>query len=319
MRSNNNHEAITHLAMPERQIPVLIDSSPEKAEGYVTSTGWSEKPQTSVRRLQASFVDGLRNARKRREIEREHGVISATDWNQLRELLALIDRLNAGDWSPIVTTNAEEILKDFPALLNRFSPEGWFLEDEPGTGKIELRSASGNLRSSISINLTRFEGIEPGKPFTTGSDAGESIHKSPRAVRSELERGKKILEENATISAKVTTAACALSEAFTAGLSKTRFVVWWSDVGKKLVPGLYCPDIVTALYALAMWSSGTAGGWAICQKCGEDYPRSRAKQRYCSHRCQVAAAMKRHRIKVALEEKSKSKAPTKSKKRTGRK
>jgi hypothetical protein len=119
------------------------------------------------------------------------------------------------------------------------------------------------------------------------------------------------------ISAEVKTAVLALSGAFTEGLSKTRFVVWWSDIGKKFVPGLYCPDIVTALYALAMWSSGTAGGWAICQKCGKDYPRSRAKQRYCSHKCQVAAAMRRMRDKerkLTAEPESKTKTTTKGRK-----
>ena len=113
-------------------------------------------------------------------------------------------------------------------------------------------------------------------------------------------------------------AAFALSEAFTAGLSKTRFVVWWSDVGRKFVPGLYCPDIVTALYALAMWSSGTAGGWVICQRCTKDYPRRRAKQLYCSHKCQVAAGMKRYRENLEKKAKSKSKATTKSKQSKGR-
>jgi hypothetical protein len=102
-------------------------------------------------------------------------------------------------------------------------------------------------------------------------------------------------------------------------MSKARFVVWWSDAGKKLVPGLYCPDIVTALYALAMWSSGTAGGWAICQKCGNDYPRSRAKQRYCSHKCQVAAAMQRFRDKAKSTAQTETKPGRKTKKRTGRK
>ena len=87
MGSNNNHEAITHLAMPVRQIPVLIDSSPEKAEGFVPSIIWSDKPVTSVRRLLPSFVEGLESPRKRKEIEKEHGVIDSVEWNRLRELL----------------------------------------------------------------------------------------------------------------------------------------------------------------------------------------------------------------------------------------
>jgi len=48
----------------------------------------------------------------------------------------------------------------------------------------------------------------------------------------------KVLELKGGMSGKVKTAALALSEAFTAGLSKTRFVVWWSDVAMKFVPGL---------------------------------------------------------------------------------
>lgn len=105
--------------------------------------------------------------------------------------------------------------------------------------------------------------------------------------------------------------AFAVSEALTEGLSKTRFVVWWTDVERNLVPGLYCPDIVTALYASAIWSSGTSGGWAICQKCGKDFARRRAQQFYCSHKCQVAAAMTRYRrnLKRVTEPKLKVLAP----------
>jgi len=302
--------------MPERQIPVLIDSSLEKAEGYVPSTGWSERPLTSVRRLQPSFVKGLRNSNKRREIEKEHGAVSATEWNSLRELLALIDRLNAGDWSPIITTDAKQVLKDLPALLDGLSPGGWFLEHEAGNGKMELRSASDKVRGSISFEI---QGIERDDPSSSSAVGGASTRKVSPPARSGSDHGRRILGRVFTVSASGKTAAFALSEAFTAGLSKTRFVVWWSEIAKKLVPGLYCPDIVTALYALAMWGSGTSGGWAICQRCKKDYPRSRAKQRYCSHRCQAAAAMKRYRSNLEQKAKSKAQTPTKNKKSKGRK
>jgi hypothetical protein len=310
MRSINTHEAITHLAMPERQIPVLIDSSPEKTEGFVPSIAWNDKPVTRVRRLLPSFVQGLASPQRRREIEKEHGTISATEWNRLRELLSLIDRMNAGDWSPITSLNAEKALEHLPSLLDRLSPGGWLKEvDESGTGKQTFRSVSGS--KSIEIVM--------GEPTFTTLVNGPSGRKAAPRVHPVSERDGRTAEWSVEISARCKTAAFALSEAFTAGLRKTRFVVWWSDVGKRLVPGLYCPDIVTALYALAMWSSGTAGGWAICQKCNKDYPRSRAKQLYCSHRCQVAAAMKRYRKNLEIAAKSKSKTTAKNKKRTGRK
>jgi hypothetical protein len=87
----------------------------------------------------------------------------------------------------------------------------------------------------------------------------------------------------------------ALMEAITARLSLTRFVIWWSDVDGELVPGLYCPDRLTAYYAFAIRSIGAVGGWAICQRCGKNYLRRRTQQLYCTHKCQVAAAMKRFR------------------------
>ncbi|MGD0096638.1 MAG: hypothetical protein ABSB60_09085 [Terracidiphilus sp.] len=323
MGSNNRNEAITNLAMPERQIPVLIDSSPEKAEGFVPSTAWSDKPVTSVRRLLPSFVDGLRNPRKRREIEKEHGTIHATEWNRLRELLALIDRVNAGDWSPIVTTDLKEALEHLPAQFDGLSFGGWFPDDETGYRKMKLISDSGDVRGSLSIpkviGIEHSEQIEPGKTSVAAVTDGAWVRKTAPPVLSDSERTRKTLEWNCKFNFEGKSPASAIAEAFTAGLSKTRFVVWWSDVAKKLVPGLYCPDIVTALYALAMWSSGTAGGWAICQKCHEDYPRSRAKQRYCSHKCQVAAAMQRLRDRAKSTATAEAKLEPKAKRNAGRK
>lgn len=311
MRSNNRNEAITHLAMPERQIPVLIDSSTEKAEGFVPSATWSGKPFTSVRRLLPSFVDGLQSPRRRKEIEKEHGAIDAEEWNRLREMLALKDRLSDGDWSPVNSIYGKKELEPFAALLDRISPGGWFIEeDKSDAGKLMFRSPSGDgQRVEVeigNITLVPIEQIQTHKEETSHFDlttTGDGM----------------IAGGQMEIRGEVKDAAFALSEAFTAGLSKTRFVVWWHDAAKKLVPGLYCPDIVTALYALAMWSSGTAGGWAICQKCGNDYPRSRAKQRYCSHKCQVAAAMQRMRDKAKRTAQKETKPEPKTKKRTGRK
>jgi hypothetical protein len=310
MGSNNNHEAITHLAMPVRQIPVLIDSSPEKAEGFVPSIIWSDKPVTSVRRLLPSFVEGLESPRKRKEIEKEHGVIDSVEWNRLRELLALTDRLNGGDWSPVVTSNAKEALEHFPALFDRMSPRRWFREDDQSNaGKLVFRSASGDKQMTIDI----------GEISRTPLGNAPPIQKAVKYTKPVIAQDGNSLTWNIPIAGAQKTVTFALSEAFTAGLSKTRFVVWWHDASKKFVPGLYCPDIVTALYALAMWSSGTAGGWAICQKCKKGYPRRRMKQFYCSSNCQVAAAMKRLRDRAKGSATSEAESGPKTEKRTERK
>lgn len=311
MRSNNNHKAITHLAMPERRIPVLIDSTPEKAEGFVPSVAWCvEKPFTKVRRLQPEFVENLKNPQKRKEIEKEHGAIRTEEWNRLRELLTLIDRVNAGDLSPVVTTNVEGALRELPALLDRLSPGGWFMDrDEPKTGKLSLRSASNDGRLTIDL----------GKLSLTPLEKAPQASKPTSHLKSATTHNSRPDVFSVDVTGTVKTFTFALSEGFTAGLSKTRFVVWWSNTAKKLLPGLYCPDIVTALYALAMWQNGTVGGWGVCQRCGCDYPRSRAKQRYCSHKCQVAAAMKRYRANLEQKAELESMAPLKRKKSTERK
>src|ERR1039458_245802 len=108
MRTHNHNEALTHLAMPERQIPVLIESRPEEAQGFVPSSIWSDKPMTSVKCLLPSLVEGLSNRSKQRELEKEYGVIDKAQWDQIREMLALKDRLNAGDWSPVFSPNLDE-------------------------------------------------------------------------------------------------------------------------------------------------------------------------------------------------------------------
>jgi hypothetical protein len=288
MRTHNHNDPITHLAMPERLIPVLIDSGPKEAEGFVPSIAWSDKPMSSVRRLLPTLVEGLPSLRRQKEIEKEFGTVASAEWDRIREMLALKDRLNAGDWSPIITPNLNDALTPMATLLDRVSPGGWFIEENEH-GERTYRSAAGDVRASISFNI-EIENPSWSTSATELSGRGATPRMQPGAVQTE-----EMPEWSTTINGAVQSAAFAFSAAFTAGMSKTKFVVWWHDASKRFVPGLYCPDIVTALYALAMWSSGTAGGWAICQKCHKDFARKRAKQLYCKPQCQSAAGMKRLR------------------------
>jgi len=86
-------------------------------------------------------------------------------------------------------------------------------------------------------------------------------------------------------------------EMLNAGLARARPVVWWSYAKKKASLGLYCPDGHTALYALALEGAGSLGGLGVCQRCGNPFHRSRRTQHYCSHRCQLAASMRRFRLR----------------------
>jgi hypothetical protein len=232
--------------MPERQLPVLIDAKPHfllgsgKAEGFVPSIV-SGAALTGVRRVQPkSIMDALKNPDQRQQLQKEHGAA----WNETLELLALVERVNAGDYSPVI---------------------------KAGESDVSVRREGNVVRFSGTFNIT-----------------GKSLR-------------------------------FAISEAFTKGLGKARFVVWWSTIGNKFVPGLYCPDTMTALYASVLSALGIPGGIGVCQKCKTPFIRSRSKQQYCSHKCQVAAGMKRYRKNLEWAAKAKSKTTAKNKKRTGRK
>ncbi len=314
MKSNNNNEAITHVAMPERQAPILIDAKhasqvflpPGNAEGYVSLDAGAQAIE--VRRVQPkAIIDALKNQKQRQQFQKEYG----TAWNGLLELLALVERMNAGDWSPILATDLADAMKPISAILD-LSPAGWFVEqNKSGTGKLSFRSASDNRRLTIDI----------GQPSISPVKDEAQVHKAASRLHPVAKHGGKTTKWNFELHVVGKTAACALSEAFTKGMGRARFVVWWYSVTKRFVTGLYCPDMMTALYASVLSAIGTSGGIGVCQnqKCGTPFIRSRSKQLYCSHRCQVAAGMKRYRENLEKEAKSKSKTATKSKHRRGRK
>lgn len=255
MKSNNTNKTITHLSMPERQIPVLIDAGSGSLEGFVASTSWALKGNGSlsiaVRRILPESLNDLNEPQRRRQFENEFGPVNQSKWNRLLELLALIERWNAGDKRPEVYADEETA-----QLLE---------EACPGVSVIHVR-----------------------KPWTENRAHSVSM------------------DIDFAITAK-----------FTAGLSKAKFVVWQHKLTKRFIPGLYCPDIMTAIYASVLYGLGSPGGLGVCQKCGNPFIRSRRgpKQHYCDHKCQVAAGMKRYRANLER----KAKTTTNNKKRAGRK
>ena len=283
MKINNANKAITSLANPERRIPILVAAPAEESEGYIPIWDSNGEPM-KVRRLQPSLVKDLSNPGRRRRIEEVYGRISEADWNRLRDSIDLIDRLNAGDGSPVVVSDREEVIDQLLQSLDPSGTQTWLLDNhDPKRGEIEIRPVSK-------------EGVAGSPVIIQYSVHQSALENKTSANRLVGPMGFNIVESS-KISVVRKTAAFALSEALTEGLSKIRFVVWWFESKRKLVPGVYCPDIVTALYALAMWANGTRGAWAICRRCNKDYLRSRVDKTYCTTKCQVAAAMQRHRKK----------------------
>jgi hypothetical protein len=83
------------------------------------------------------------------------------------------------------------------------------------------------------------------------------------------------------------------------GIRGTRFVVWWAERERRLAPGIYCKDVTSALFALALSTIGQPGGVGVCKRCHKPFIRLRTgpKQDYCSYKCRVAAGMVRYRAR----------------------
>jgi hypothetical protein len=79
---------------------------------------------------------------------------------------------------------------------------------------------------------------------------------------------------------------------------RARFCVG-ASTKKRASLGLLCPDGRSALFALVLRGMGQPGGTGVCQRCGNPFHRSRRTQRYCSHRCQLIASMRRFRERHA--------------------
>jgi hypothetical protein len=128
----------------------------------------------------------------------------------------------------------------------------------------------------------------------TGHDPDRDVQQALRYYRGDPPRG--LFREGGPVSKRIQHEPFAVVlEELNRGLERARPVVWWSLVKKKASLGLYCPDAYSALFALALRGMGLPGGSGVCQRCGNPFLRSRSTQRYCSHRCQLTASMRRFR------------------------
>jgi hypothetical protein len=271
------------LAMPTRRIPVLVDSTPENSEGFVTSGFWNIKAKPTVRRLSLSFVKNLKNPERRKEIEREYGAIAEDEWRRLSALVNLIDRLKAGDWSPIIRSNTKK------GLVYMRPSDVQMYHERPIDIPLQPDSDFGQgAKLNMSFSAPTSSPVEGVEPFvSTWSSRPEPAETTDQYAAYWVE------EERSSIM----TAAYVLAAALTDGTRSTQSVTWWFRKGQTLLPGYYCPDILSALYELEKWNTGTPGRWGICPKCENEFKRRNADQVYCTEKCQRAAANQRCRDK----------------------
>jgi hypothetical protein len=72
-----------------------------------------------------------------------------------------------------------------------------------------------------------------------------------------------------------------LARALSGGAARVRLVLWYK-AGNELIPGLFCPDALAALYTLALVGRR---GLGACVICGKPLVRERWTRKTCSSKC----------------------------------
>ena len=90
------------------------------------------------------------------------------------------------------------------------------------------------------------------------------------------------------------------------GLRGVEFVLWIKDDGRDstILPGLRCPDILSALYTLAVLNIEGGSGLGACVICGTPYVQRRKTRKTCSDSCRYALHMKKKGMKSLRRRKS---------------
>ena len=93
-RTNNPNEAITHLALPEGRIPVLLRCSPEKREGLVCFSPYNEA--LSVRAVPRETLQLFVDPKRRAVFEKEYGSVPELARAELLAALGMAGAIASG-------------------------------------------------------------------------------------------------------------------------------------------------------------------------------------------------------------------------------
>lgn len=75
------------------------------------------------------------------------------------------------------------------------------------------------------------------------------------------------------------------------------FVLYFDRAQEKTLPGLFCPDVGTALAALVFDRIPSSRGVGVCKRCGKPFLRTKPGQRYHSLQCGNADRKARERTR----------------------
>jgi len=96
MRSHNHNETITHLAMPERRIPVLMECPKSIRDGFTVLRDISPS-SLNVRRVPENSLELFVDPKQRESFEQSYGAVTERDRQTLLYLLGLADAVTKRD------------------------------------------------------------------------------------------------------------------------------------------------------------------------------------------------------------------------------
>lgn len=83
-----------------------------------------------------------------------------------------------------------------------------------------------------------------------------------------------------------------VSREISQGASKAQLVLWYRPRGY-VIPGLFCPTLLSAVYTLALVTIAGGKGLGACQICGKPLVRKRGTRLTCAGKCR----QKKYRLK----------------------
>lgn len=229
---SSDNIAITHLALPELEIPVLMASPNQvkagsegqivkgmnSAEGGNVIPGWIGSP--FVCRLTKKHLQEFLSRSGRKKVEQQFGAIDEQNFRTLTMTVRLSGAIASGNMNAV---------RDAAIHYARNSKEAIGI---PEFGMAQMFTRNPAKEFSIAMNF---------------------------------------------------------------GMQNSVMVVWWHFKEKRFASGIYCHDLKSALYVLAMFNLGQKGGIRICRSCGDTYIKTNLTKTWCSPRCRSKINMQNKR------------------------
>lgn len=284
-RIHNHNESITQASLAGAFVPAVIPCSPKKCDGRtllpVAQEVWDKTggdiPFQDVRVIPKTCLAMFIDPKQRAHFQREYGPVGEGERKRLLYLIALAQAVREHKGAPEQAAAAFD--KAIRKLLG-ITPEMAARYDELWGGPDE----NSNWLTTPAKSTPAMTDEEGEKGYA-------------------LEEQRDFWREHEQIfllSAKFP--ALELMKMLNHEIRSARLVMWWSIRDKKIMPGVYCRDLATALFALALVYSDKPTGLAACLRCGTMFSKHKGGHNYCSHSCQTAAAQMRYRARTRERE-----------------